>query len=275
VTLFPRGVVFVAFVAFVAFVTSACGFDHRSEGYACTAPSDCMPGRTCDQGWCVDTTGDGGVPDGAPVTGDGGGPDAAIGATVVVLGETPDADVSGVTADSWLNSSASTLNYGGDDVIRLDRIPDQNGLLRFDLTSIPAGTEVVAVALRMWTESGFGNDGVVQLYPVIEAWDEGDLDGAAGAASWNERVAGVQWLGHGATGASRSPTLSDDAPARLDGVELVFSIPAAVVQGWIDDPASNNGWVLVPFDTSNDAATLVSSESPVQDHRPRLIVTHF
>ena len=232
-----------------------------------------MPGRTCDQGWCVDTTGDGGVPD-AALAGDGG-PDAAIGATVVVLGETPDADVSGVTTDGWLNSSDSTFNYGNDDVLRLDRLPDQNGLLRFDLTSIPAGSPVVAVEVRLWTESGFGNDGVVQLYPVIEPWDEGNLDGVIGAASWNERVAGIQWLGRGATGSSRSPTLSDDAPARLDGAELVFAIPAALVQGWIDDPASNNGWVLVPFDSSNDAATLLSSESPVEDHRPRMIVTHF
>lgn len=260
-------------VAAAVWAGSACGFDGRSADYACSVPADCRPGRTCDQGWCVDTTGDGGVPDAAPTS--DGGPDAAIGATVTEFGEGPSADVSGVTADAWLNSSSNSFNYGADDVLRLDRSPDQNGLLRFDLASLAPGTAIVAVEVRMWTESGFGNDGVVQLFPVTEAWDEGDSDGLPGAASWNERVPLTQWLGRGATGASRSTTLSDDAPARLDGAELIFAIPAAVVQGWVDDPATNFGWVLVPFDTGNDAATIQSSESPVQDHRPRMLVTHF
>ncbi|NVB79993.1 MAG: hypothetical protein HOV81_16475 [Kofleriaceae bacterium] len=56
--------------------TTSCSINHRSDQYACTKSSDCEPGRTCSDGFCI--TGEGPVVDAgkvdAPKTPDGGQP---------------------------------------------------------------------------------------------------------------------------------------------------------------------------------------------------------
>jgi hypothetical protein len=67
----------------IAIAAGGCSFQRRSESYTCQVPSDCGPGRTCDQGWCVEV-GEPGIdadpdaPDADPNAPDGAPPDAFV-----------------------------------------------------------------------------------------------------------------------------------------------------------------------------------------------------
>ena len=67
----------------LAAIAAGCSFQRRSEGYACETPTDCGPGRTCDQGWCVEVGGptidaDPNAPDADPNLPDGAPADAFV-----------------------------------------------------------------------------------------------------------------------------------------------------------------------------------------------------
>ena len=192
-------------------------------------------------------------------------PDAAPTQTEVTITE---------VTDTWLDSSSPTQNHGGGAVLRVDGDPARHALLRFDLLLVPAGKTVVAAELRVYTagsEGGFGNEGVIELYPATEAWDEGSVDGQDGAASWNERKPATAWSGPGASGASRGATRSAAIPARADSTQYTVSIPVEVVQGWVDDPGSNFGVVMTcPV---NEDVTFFTRGAGSSSQRPRLTVS--
>jgi hypothetical protein len=61
----------------VVALTIGCSFDRRSPSLACTVPGDCSGGRTCVDGWCVESAGGpDGAPDGLIVDADPLAPDA-------------------------------------------------------------------------------------------------------------------------------------------------------------------------------------------------------
>lgn len=74
-----KSLVVVAWLGLAALAVSAstlsCTTNNRSEGYACTQPSDCSAGRTCVDNFCVLT----GAPLDGQAGGDGGRLDAAPG----------------------------------------------------------------------------------------------------------------------------------------------------------------------------------------------------
>jgi hypothetical protein len=41
-------------------LAAGCSFERRSPAYACEIEAHCDPGRTCQQGWCVEIASDGG-----------------------------------------------------------------------------------------------------------------------------------------------------------------------------------------------------------------------
>ncbi|RLB62412.1 MAG: hypothetical protein DRI90_09120, partial [Deltaproteobacteria bacterium] len=99
---------------------------------------------------------------GGGVAGGGGGclpdagPDAADDAGWVEqswsLGERPGADVTGVTRDTAITSSAPANNRGGSNGFGPDADPLRAGLLRFDLVALPAEAVVTGVELELFVQ---------------------------------------------------------------------------------------------------------------------------
>jgi hypothetical protein len=179
-------------------------------------------------------------------------------------------------ADAWIDSEVPGQNHGRQNLLRMDHDPVRVGLLRFDLGAIPAGSTIVAAELEVTTvavDGAFDMGGVIRLYPLREAWDEGSVENAAGTSSWMERQAGVAWSGAGATGASRVAEATGAITPVADDTAYTLELPAALVQGWLDDGATNFGWVLVAEEAMNDSALLVSREG-AEGKRPRLVVSY-
>lgn len=196
---------------------------------------------------------DGGVdgPDGNAAVVDGGA--GADGSLLYVVG---------VAADTYVNSFAPTLNYGGGEFfsVRSSAVNDLVGLLRFDLGLVPDG-EVSRAVLQLDTNSAALSQGEVVVYRVLEAWREGTGVGSAGATSWNERDVGLAWTAPGCGPGSRDAVELVRFAPLAGNTGYVVELPADVVQGWLDEPATNAGLALVAEGTgAGDAVGFWSRE---------------
>lgn len=196
------------------------------------------------------------------------------GGSTVVVGETPGADFSGVTTDTVLNSSFTTLNYGASTAMNLrsDTISQFVGLMRFDLSSLPSGT-IAGAELRVTTTTTVIDRGRVDLYRVLEEWQEGDQNGGSGVANADDRLPGVAWTAASAGPGSRDSVVVGTFTPRDTSTEYVVTLDAAVVQGWLDSPESNFGLALVAAGhRMGDAVQIATSEA--SSGQPHLVVSY-
>ena len=158
----------------------------------------------------------------------------------------------------------------------------RRALLRFDTSPVPPGAQVVQVqleafAIRIRTAQSLG------LHRLLAPWAEGPANGGdagvgapaqAGDCTWSHRVWPTQaWSQRGGDfePAASASTQVSGWPAPV----LWSSTPALVadVQRWVDDPASNHGWLMRGDESGQQNATrLASRESIDAGARPRLRV---
>lgn len=213
-------------------------------------------------------------PDGAPAPPDAGpAADAAPTATTLVFGETDGADVSGVTVDTYLDSANPTLNYGGDVAVRADADPSRVALVRFDISTIAPGSTATAAELAVTTAADALEAGSIQIYEVTENWAEGTAVAAAAAANWTQRTSTKTWTTAGAGSGSRATTAMSEIVPSAAATRYAVALPLDLVQGWIDDPSSNRGVILVPINAVTHGVDFESSESATTSSRPTLAIT--
>lgn len=98
------------------------------------------------------------------------------------------ADTLHVVDDAYIDSKLPQKNFGGHKAIRLrngGKYDDQNGYVRFDLPSLPAGVtgdQIDKATLRMWV-SGVYTEGFIQLYLIEDDWQENTLTANSASAS--------------------------------------------------------------------------------------------
>lgn len=154
--------------------------------------------------------------------------------------------------------------------------------VRFDLSGIPAGSTVNTVTFRFEVsrQSKSPGPGTLSLHRLLADWGESTSDssgggqGAAAApgdATWINRLhPGSPWFAGGGDFAAASATV----PV-VTGAYVVPSTAALVadVQGWLTNPSSNFGWMMVGNEAGDYTARLIHSrESAVVAARPTLTV---
>ena len=162
----------------------------------------------------------------------------------------------------------------------------RRALLAFDIAaSVPAGSTVTDVQLVLNLSRTISGDATVSLRRVLADWGEGASDAAAeeggGApaapddATWLHRFYDATfWAAPGGDFAA-----TDSASATV-GVTLGQytwgSTPQMVadVQGWLDHPAGNFGWLLLGNEASGFTSKRFDSrDNPDPAVRPKLTVT--
>lgn len=217
--------------------------------------------------------GEPGPPDGGPASDASAGADATPSPVTLVFGETPAADVTGVTADTYLDGANPTLNYGGDVIARVDADPARVVLLRFDIAAIPAGATIDAADLALTTAADALEQGAIQLYEVTEDWAEGEAVGAAAPANWTQRTAATDWTSAGAGSGSRTTTAMTELAPVAAATRYTTAVPIDLVQRWVDGAADNRGLVLIPIDAATHGVDFETSESATAAARPTLTIT--
>jgi hypothetical protein len=180
-------------------------------------------------------------------------------------------------ADSGLREIAPAENSGSAPTIRigttgsLGSFTRNRGLFRFDpAAAIPAGASITSARLALSASkspnlSAFG----FELHRVLQPWTES-------AATWNLREApDVTWSSPGGAAGVDFATQAS-AAAQVQGINRYTwgstTGMVADVQGWLDNPVENYGWLLL---TSNEnlgqSARLFNTHESLID-RPALTV---
>lgn len=186
--------------------------------------------------------------------------------------------VPGLAATTTINPSMDNTIYQGVDPNTLENFEDHScgagtnlfsgvtnddllrrALIQFDITAVPAGSTINSVTLTLTVNrSGDNQDAPMSLHSITRAWGEGlancdpirgggqGIDAAVGEATWLAAMyQQVDWSTPGGDFGAASATAS--IPTSGTAIWDSASNPQMVadVQGWLDNPTSNAGWIIV------------------------------
>lgn len=181
-------------------------------------------------------------------------------------GQLPTASYAGAR-DTMLEGSSPTTKNGGDTSLSVEAAGQKVALLGWDLAgTIPATAVVESVSVTL--EVSDRSPQVFSLYAARRAWSEGQ-------ATWNQYASGSSWQAGGARGANdRGDVVLGSFTAESTGSRTVAlnAVGVALVQGWVEEPATNFGFVLDGAGTDN-RLEFRASEYGTKAKRPKLTVT--
>ena len=162
----------------------------------------------------------------------------------------------------------------------------RRGVISFDVASVvPAGSTIVSAELTLNMSRSTSPASTIELHALIADWGEGESDAmssegngttaAVGDATWVHRMfPSVLWKTPGGDFSFlASAVISVGGGNRYTWNATRKMI--ADVQGWVDDPSADFGWLLLGNEaTSRTAKRFDSKESPTAGNRPTLTITY-
>lgn len=161
--------------------------------------------------------------------------------------------------DAHLSSLRPRTNSGSSVILLADGSDGGNGrlmsLVKWKALPVPAGSSVESARVSLMLSEG--SAGTYNVYSLKAPWSEG-------TATWSRlRPA-----------ASVGALVGTIAPGAAGVREITLNAAGvALVQGWIDGTAANNGLILLDAGTS-DGIEVLSSEDRTVWKRPKLTVTY-
>ena len=161
-------------------------------------------------------------------------------------------------ADTYIDSNSKNNNYGSATSLVVNKggggIGSERPLLRFDLTSLPSGATITGATLKL---NATANSGVfdINVYELIEAWDEGVGNANSDAASWDDRLDGVAWTNAGGTFDPTIVATSNNTATGIHSWDIT-----SLVQAWASGSKVNNGLILGSPDGGTETVVYDSSE---------------
>jgi len=176
-------------------------------------------------------------------------------------------------------------NSNGTGELFVGRVGDnQNNSLRravvaFDLDSIPAGSTVTGVRLEMSVTRARGASSSVSLQKLTADWGEGTSTGGGRGsrattndATWTQRLLpNATWSTAGgdfvSTASATTPVSGANTTPNWSSAGMVTD-----VQGWLDAPATNFGWILLGDESGGRTVKRFRSKLS-SSNQPQLTVT--
>lgn len=176
------------------------------------------------------------------------------------------------TTDTYLDSTNPTTDNGAGISMVADydysAYPTvsrtRQGLLRFDVSSIPSTDTVISAYVDVYINTeGLG----FSFHKCLVTWSE--------ASTWNSLTGGMAIDNTDASTTADAYIGPVTVGQSMDGyVGLMrVNIPVATVQGWVTNSATNFGWTIMgPVESSGDGLQLDSSEGATSSRRPKLVI---
>lgn len=188
---------------------------------------------------------------------------------------------------SLSNGAGAYLFAGNTGSNQTDAQNTRRALLRFDVAgAVPAGATVTAASLTLRASRVASSAArTLGLHRATTAWGEGSSNDTGNEGDGTAAQSGdATWLHtFHATGFWASPggdfVASASASQSVTTSSAVYtwtsSAMATDVQGWLDTPSSNHGWIVLGDEsTSATAKRFDSREATTAANRPTLIVTY-
>ncbi|PKO13235.1 MAG: hypothetical protein CVU39_20265 [Chloroflexi bacterium HGW-Chloroflexi-10] len=189
------------------------------------------------------------------------------------------------TEDTYLSANDVAFNNGGRTELHVDATTGtsrRTTLMKWDLSSIPANATVSAATLSLYVSDA--SPLTFNLYNMRRSWVEGTSNrtDSTNSANWNTYDGSNSW---GAVGVADISTDRYDTNL-WNASTISFSSTGgktvalnnagvAVVQGWINESASNYGLTMLNHSgTTSNALFFSSSEATTAANRPTLNVTY-
>ncbi len=196
-----------------------------------------------------------------------------------------------VKDNTLFQSSAGSVSNGagGSVLFGLDHYDNlaMRGLMAFDVAgSIPVGATINSVTLTVWVNMTFSaTTPNVELHKVLANWGEAGSapsgfmppygTARTGDATWKHTFYSNQfWT---TPGGDFSATVSGVKAVGAANTSATWSSTAQMqsdVQGWLDNPTANYGWILKGDETRESGKMIDSRESVTTAHRPTLTINY-
>ena len=163
------------------------------------------------------------------------------------------------TVDTYVASGRRQKNFGKEHGVLADGVDGSRGqlvgLVRWDISNIPTSATILdaQIVIDIYNSS----KGSYYIYSAGKSWSEN-------AANWNNVQPNI----------SRRTLMGQFSPGFKGTYNITFTTEGrAVIQKWLDDPASNKGIYITSAGTG-DGIDMRSSEYKLVNQRPRLVVTY-
>jgi hypothetical protein len=167
--------------------------------------------------------------------------------------------------DTHLSDSKIIENFGNDaSVINSNKLNAKDrGVVRFDLSSIPAGAILDSAVLQMNLESiGSGTSGTAALHRITAEWQELQ-------ASWKNRISSTPWS---TDGGDYDPLSEDTTAIDPAGGPVTWDV-TGLAAAWRDSTYPNYGVIMLVSDGINNA-NFSSSDIATAALRPKLTLNY-
>jgi len=169
--------------------------------------------------------------------------------------------------DAYVDSWSPNSNYGGADSLQVWYDDVAAGLIKFDLSSVPAPVQLLDARLRLYaTHRNSTTLLVTQAHPVLRDWSDS-------AATWISATQSVAWDAAGCnnTTTDREGTSAHNTMIVGAGQWYEWNLTEEV-SDWLENPASNNGLILLSLSKTYAQVEFASSEYADQSYRPQLVL---
>ncbi|NLE75871.1 MAG: DNRLRE domain-containing protein [Chloroflexi bacterium] len=170
--------------------------------------------------------------------------------------------------DTYLDQWNPTQFYGNLGTFNVRGQGLRRGLLRFDVSTIPAYAQVQSATVSLYVASRATSAPLdVAVYGLLRPWSEMQ-------ATWNQASSSLAWAQAGASsaGADRDETPTASGVVNVASGWVEFDITPLAAH-WVANPAANYGMILVGSGDASDYR-FASKENPSADQRPKLTVTY-
>ena len=172
------------------------------------------------------------------------------------------------TDDTTFNFDDRDTLYAGEWFVRVGYKRHYGGLIKFDVTGIPRGSQIVCAALSLYGERWSGGNLTVGAFNVKRA-------NSVDQATWSLAALAVPWQAGGCNG----PDDREQVPESTITVRTIYRwyhLPLTrLVDGWVNGGLANHGVSLQAMDElDQDTVWFTSSDDSTVANRPKLVILY-